>query len=250
MTSTAETPVSEGERLLEAAAGAKVELRLTGGVAIAKICPSARHPHLRRTYSDIDLVGRSRSGGAIESFFDQVGYRADEEFNNLHGGHRLFFTDPDRNREADVFLDEVRACHRLDLRHRLDVWPSTLPPADLLLSKLQVVETNEKDFQDIFAILLDHELTEDESGICVPYLVEICSTDWGWWRTVTMVAARSSDRAAQILIDQTERETVQTRLTQILSALESSKKSRKWKMRARIGDRVAWHEDPEEVEHR
>jgi len=94
------------------------------------------------------------------------------------------------------------------------------------------------------------KLTEDESGICVPYLVEICSTDWGWWRTVTMVAARSSDRAAQILIDQTERETVQTRLTQILSALESSKKSRKWQMRARIGDRVAWHEDPEEVEHR
>lgn len=250
MAASVENPIEEGDRLLEAAVDAAIELRLTGGVAIAKICPSAtEHPLLRREYSDIDFVGRSRASGHIERFFDEIGYRADVDFNSLHGEHRLFFTDLDRNREADVFLDEVRACHVLDLRERLDVWPGTVPPADLLLSKLQVVETNEKDFQDIFAILLDHELSENESGVCLPRIVEICSQDWGWWRTVTMVIERSIARAEELLKGPHELEPVRSRLIRIREALEQSSKSRKWKMRARIGNRMQWHEDPEEIDH-
>lgn len=249
MAPSAEDPVAEGERLLQEAAAAEVELKLTGGVAIAKICRSAReNPLLRREYSDIDFIGRSGSAGQIERFFDGIGYRADTDFNSLHGEHRLFFADPDRAREADVFLDEVRACHVLDLRERLGIWPETVPPADLLLSKLQVVDTNEKDFQDIFAIVLDHDVTEDESGVGLARIVELCSKDWGWWRTVTMVIERSI-AVGEEKLPAADSATVVARLGRIREAIDDAPKSRRWKLRARIGDRVLWHEDPEEVEH-
>ena len=39
------------------------------------------------------------------------------------------------------------------------------------------------------------------------------------------------------------------RLRQIVERLESAPKSRKWKLRARVGDRVRWHEEPEGLEH-
>ncbi len=39
------------------------------------------------------------------------------------------------------------------------------------------------------------------------------------------------------------------RLRRILERLESAPKTRKWKLRARVGDRVRWHEEPEGLEH-
>ena len=249
MAVSVENPIDEGVRLLDEAGAAAVELRLTGGVAIARICPSAvSHPRLRREYSDIDFIGTSRAAGEIEGFFAAIGYLPDDEFNSLHGEHRLFFTDADRNREADVFLDQVRACHTLDLRERLTVWETTLPPADLLLSKLQVVETNEKDFQDIFAILLDHPLTDDDAGISLARITDICAKDWGWWRTVTMVIEKSAARAEETL-EPSEAQVVKGRLEELRAAIEDAPKSRRWKLRARVGDRVPWHDDPEEVAH-
>lgn len=249
MAASTEDSITEGERLLEEAAAAKLKLKLTGGVAIAKICRSAtENPQLRREYSDIDFIGRSRAAGEIERFFDAIGYRADNDFNSLHGEHRMFFTDPNRDCEADVFLDEVRACHVLDLRDRIDIWPSTVPPADLLLSKLQVVETNEKDFQDIFALLLDHEVTDDDSGVGLPRIVDLCSKDWGWWRTVTMVIERSI-AAGEERLSESEAQIVAGRLRRILAAIDDAPKSRRWKLRSKLGDRVPWHEEPEEVAH-
>ena len=89
-------------------------------------------------------------------------------------------------------------CHRLDLRDRLDLHPETLSLADLLLTKLQVVETTEKDLVDMATLLSDHALTEDERGINIEYIAGIASSDWGWWRTITMVAGEpgSSARSA------------------------------------------------------
>lgn len=249
MSVSVESAIAEGGRIVGAAGGAEIELKLTGGIAIAKICPSAKeNPALRREYSDIDFIGRSGDAGDIELFFDRIGYRGDSEFNSLHGEHRLYFADMEGGREADVFLDEIRACHVLDLRDRLDIWPDTVAPADLLLSKLQVVQTNPKDYQDIFAILLDHDLTEDESGVGLPRIVELCSKDWGWWRTVTMVLERSMTVCEEMLPKDSS-DHLKGQLGQILRAVTDSPKSRRWKLRARVGDRIPWHEVPEEIEH-
>ena len=242
-------PMAEAARVVEAAQSASLNLRVTGGVAIAMICPSARDGVLARSYADVDFIGLRGDTPAIESFFPQIGYVAEEEFNALHGENRLFFQDLELEREADVFIDAVRACHHLDVRDRLDVWERTLAPADLLLSKLQVVQTNEKDFKDAIALLADHELTDDESGICVPHIAGLCAQDWGWWRTVTMVAERTAGVAEEWARDTPALGVVPGKLRTLLDEIERAPKSRKWKLRAKVGDRVRWHEEPEELDH-
>jgi hypothetical protein len=139
-------------------------------------------------------------------------------------------------------------CHDLDLRDRLDAHPPTLAPVDLLLSKLQVVQTNEKDFKDAIALLADHSLTEDDTGIKLSRLTALCSSDWGWWRTVTGVAERT-DKYARSLSGLNGDAQVPEKIRAILRELETAPKSRRWKLRARVGERVRWYETPEDIEH-
>ena len=82
-------------------------------------------------------------------------------------------------------------CHKLDLSVRVRLKGTTISLADLLLSKLQVVETNDKDLKDILSLLVDHPLTQDETGINLSYISALTAGDWGLWRTTTMVAERA-----------------------------------------------------------
>jgi hypothetical protein len=246
-----ENPLEEAARAMDAVAAAGLAMRLTGGVAIATISPSALRPPLQRAYGDIDFVGRRQDVRAIEELFAGLGYSAEEEFNSLHGERRLFFIDRANQREADVFLDSVPACHQLDLRDRLAIAPRTIPAADLLLSKLQVVNTTPKDYQDAIAVLADHELVEADGpqGIAMERLEEVCCSDWGWWKTVTMVAGPTLEMARRLNAEGKIGPEAGERLAAIAERLDSAPKSRKWKLRARVGERVSWYEEPEDLEH-
>lgn len=244
-------PLEEAVRVIDAAAGAGLELRLTGGVAIATISPSALKAPLRRLYNDIDFVSRGREQRDVEALFADLGYHAEDEFNALHGQNRLFFIDRENSREADVFVNKVDACHTLELADRLDIAARTIPPADLLLSKLQVVETTPKDYTDAIAVLCDHEVVEEDGarGISLARIEDVCCSDWGWWRTVTMVSASTLEMAEGMAKDGHITAEAPARLARIVERLETAPKSRKWKLRARVGDRVRWHEEPEGLEH-
>jgi hypothetical protein len=246
-----QNPIDEAVRVIEAADAAGLELRLTGGVAIATISPSALQTPLRRLYNDIDFVSRGRQQREVEELFAGLGYHAEDEFNALHGENRLFFIDRENSREADVFVDKVDACHTLELADRLDIAARTIPPADLLLSKLQVVETTPKDYTDAIAVLADHEVVEADgpTGISLERIEAVCCSDWGWWRTVTMVGASTLEMVDGLAKDGKVTAAAPERLRQILERLETAPKSRKWKLRARVGDRVRWHEEPEGLEH-
>ncbi len=144
-----------------------------------------------------------------------------------------------------MFVDKVHMCHTIDLRGRLDTHAQTLSLADLLLMKLQIVETNHKDLIDILALLTDHPFTQDESGINLAYLAGLAGDDWGLWRTTTMVAERA-DRLARELDGFTDAGLVHERVRDYLQTLEDVPKGRGWKLRARLGDRKRWYELPEE----
>jgi hypothetical protein len=241
-------PFEETDRVLEGAEQAGIELRATGGVAVGLRCPSARRAPLARDYNDVDFVAPKRQSRQVEKLFEQLGYEPEVEFNKWHGETRLFFLDRTNGREADVFIDTMRGCHELRLGGRLGAAPRTLAPADLLLSKLQVRETNHKDHLDIFALLIDCELSEDDSGINRNRLTEVCCSDWGWWRTVTDVAAASQSIAASVLAE-TDLEQVVGALERLRRLLSDSPKSRRWRLRAKLGDRVPWYETPDELDH-
>lgn len=239
-------PVAEGGRIATAAAERGVPLRLTGGVAVAIQCPSAGAAPLKREYADIDLVTVGSGREAVTELMEGLGYAGDREFNTLHGHRRLFFWDEANQRQVDVFVDEARLCHTIDFRDRLESVPITLTLADLMVMKLQVVETNEKDFVDVCAILADHDLSEDESGVNSAYITSLAASDWGLWRTLGMVAERG-ERFARALPGFESGERVAGRLARLRRALDAVPKTRGWKMRARVGERKRWYELPEEV---
>jgi hypothetical protein len=239
-------PVAEGRRVVEAAAERELPLRALGGVAVGILCPSSRRPPLVRDYADIDLATTASAKDEVTGLLESLGYGGDKEFNLLHGHRRLYFWDERNQRQLDVFVDEANLCHRIDLKTRLDAAPLTLSLADLTVLKLQVVETNEKDYLDICAIFADHDLSADDSGVNSTHIADLAAADWGLWRTLGMVSERS-ERFALELSDFDTGELVAERLRRLRAQLDHVPKSRRWKLRARIGDRKRWYELPEEV---
>lgn len=239
-------PVAEATWVGEAAAEHSLPLRVLGGVAVAILCPSARRPPLQRRYADIDFATTGSARKGVVKLMESLGYVGDREFNMLHGHRRLFFWDEANGRQVDVFVDEANLCHRIDLGRRIELTPLTVSLADLTVLKLQIVETNEKDYLDICAIFADHELTDDESGVNSAYIAQLSAADWGLWRTLEMVAERSR-RFALDLPGFEAAEIAAVRLQDLRVALDGVPKTRRWKLRARIGEKKRWYEIPEEV---
>src|SRR4030095_8322832 len=104
----------------------------------------------------------------------------------LRCDRRLLYYDEANGRQLDVFVGAFRMCHTLELDDRLTLDPATLAPADLLLTKLQVVEVNRKDQTDALALLLCHELAAERAGdvIGIDRLAAVTARDWGWFTTV------------------------------------------------------------------
>lgn len=241
-------PVADGLRIVDAARSAGITLRLIGGVAVAVMCPSAASGGpLSRTYADVDVVSRREDRGRIEVLMAQLGYSADTTGNILHGRQRLIFWDGTNGRQVDVFVDRLEMCHTLELADRLDQPGPALPLADLLLAKLQVHETNERDYIDIAALLVDNALGPSQA-IDSDRIATLIGADWGLWRTTTEVAERTRDHrfswgsgpspGQYVLAEQ---------IDSLLALARETPKSRKWRMRARVGERVRWYELPEDM---
>lgn len=247
-------PSAEARRIVEAADAAGLPIRVVGGVAIALIAPTVERLRPVRTYHDIDLVAPARAP-AIARLMAALGYGASTGFNALNGAERMLFHDPG-GRRIDVFIDTLRMCHELPFRKRLTAWPLTLSAADLLLSKLQIVEFTDRDAQDVLALLADHGLSESGAeGIDLRRIREVCGRDWGWWRTVDdnlaglisrwEAAAGTGAEGAGAPPEASSR--ALERAGDLRADLAASPKSAGWRLRAVVGPRLRWYETPEEV---
>ena len=236
----------EAARILAEAEVKKVTLRLLGGVAVVTRCPSASKPPFSRRYVDIDLIGRRKETGKINQLFKGLGYRPRERFNALHGS-RLIFNDMTNVRRVDVFLDVFEMCHKFDFRDRLGLEPKTITMSDLLMTKLQIVEMNEKDIKDILVLLLDHDVALDEAAdkINTAYIAKLCSDNWGLYRTFTMNLDRVPEFIGRLNLDEDQKARVTTRAGSLRKSIEGAPKSMGWRMRATVGDRRRWYELPE-----
>jgi hypothetical protein len=231
--------------VLDAAREAQVALRATGGLAVWLRCPSAREAPLARDYKDLDLVAPAGVARAVTGLLDSLGYVADEEFNQLHGHQRLYFWDAANDRQLDVFIDRITMSHDLDLAKRVDLDEDTITLADLLLTKLQVFEINEKDLKDAAALLADHSL--DGGEIEANRITSLLGSDWGWWRTATQNLDKVAAYAASL--DRFEgAATVTNRVEELKRRIDQAPKSMRWRARARVGERMRWYELPEEIE--
>ena len=248
----ADDPLPEALTLARGAADAGLGLKLLGGLAVRVLCPEFP-PRLRRD-QDIDFACLSKERKKVAAHLETAGCRPDQMFNRLNGHQQMYFNAPS-GRAIDVMVDQLTMCHTLDLRPAFGSEPLTVAPIDVLLSKLQIVELNQKDARDIIHLLAWLPLAGDSGGdgpsLDTRRYRAVLGGNWGWWRTVTGNLAK----LPQILAEQPHLEPPGTRfdpLAQIqrLSELaESAPKSLSWRRRSIIGDRARWYELPEEVAH-
>jgi hypothetical protein len=240
---------AEARRLLSSAREQTIPLHLLGGVAIELRRPPTKPRLLERTYKDIDFLGRKGSRPQLMRFLDREGYVPDEAFNTANGRRRLLFWDLSHGRQVDVFIEEFEMCHVIPIADRVAPGASTIPLAELLATKLQIVEINSKDEVDILNLLHDHPVIGDDvqDGLSASRLAQLCAADWGLWRTCTRNLERIRAVSGAYGLRESDRQRVVDRLTALSVAIESAPKSLKWRLRDRVGERIRWYELPDEV---
>jgi hypothetical protein len=262
---TLEDPLAEALRVVDVAARRGLVIRLLGGMAVRAHSPSwpAR---TRRKEVDIDFATRSKDRAAVYRLLEDEGYTPDKRHNALFGQKQGYFVDASRRRAVDVVVDRLEMCHVLDFGGRMELATPTLPVADLLLTKLQIVKINRKDVLDALALLAEHPLADDDgapdaatglAAINVRRITAITSADWGWWRTVTSnleTLARYLRTELQpddldLAPGRTPHYDPAAQVAALQAAIQAAGKSTGWKLRARVGDRVRWYNEPEELAH-
>jgi len=250
---SAERAKFEGEvtRITEAGNQVGVVLRVLGSLAFHMHCPrlGRLQAEMGRAYTDIDLAAYSHQAKEIRALLTGMGYVENREVFMVSEGNRAIFDNPTKHLHIDVFYEKLDFCHVIRWNGRLEMDSPTIPLAELLLEKMQIVKINEKDVIDTIMLLSEHALGDhDEETINIDLIARLCAADWGLWRTVTMNLDKVRKLApaySQLTDDQKNR--VVDEVNTALSRIETEPKPMAWRMRARVGDRVQWYKDVEEV---
>ena len=238
------------DQIMEGARQRGLTVRLLGGAAVRFRCPSASHRSLNRKVPDIDIITLRKDAKKLSEMFIEFGLEPMKMFNALHGDKRMLFTEVKFDRQVDVFVETFEMCHKFDFRGRLKLDEVTLSLADLLITKLQIIRINEKDYKDILSLFLDHALSEDDSDkekINAAYIASLCAKDWGIWRTLTRNLEWTRDFVQKLDMESDKRETVVSRINGLIARIENEPKNLSWKMRSKVGERVVWYDEPDDV---
>jgi hypothetical protein len=247
MTTMLDDIVAESERLLGMAREQGVPLHLLGGVAVRLHAPDVP-PALDRQYKDIDFAVPKKAGGPTDKLLRDAGYEPHITFNAMHARERGLFFDNEHDRQIDVFIGSFRMCHQIPLNDRIENGEPTVPLAELLLTKLQIIEVNEKDVRDTVLLLHGHEIADhDDDAVNGQRIAELCASEWGLWRTITANLERCREHVPDYKLEQTDTDRIVSRFDELLARIEEEPKSRGWKLRAKVGERKRWYELPEEV---
>ncbi|MFP3279017.1 MAG: phosphoribosyltransferase family protein [Candidatus Micrarchaeota archaeon] len=243
--------LSKAIELITKAKQEGLEIRLLGGLAIAYLSPNGRalEPFHRESH-DIDLFSLRSYGKKISSFLEANGLEPDKRFNALYGAERQQYYY--KGAKVDLLLDEFRMSHRLLLKNRISISDITLPPSDILLTKLQIAEINEKDIKDVLALLYDLKMgnADTHTMIDAGYIADILANDWGFYKTATINLEKINRYLESLNIEKEIKKSISNEIEYLKSAIELRPKSINWKLRAKIGERVRWYELPEELEAR
>ncbi|MBI5840166.1 MAG: hypothetical protein HZB19_08685 [Chloroflexi bacterium] len=242
---------NELKRILKASDDSGILLRVIGSLAFQMHCPQFGYLQaaMGRAYTDIDFGAYGRQSKQVVELMTALGYTDNREVFIASEGERAIFDKPGTGLHVDVFYEKLDFCHAIYWKDRLEVDSPTIPLTELLLEKMQIVKINEKDVIDTIMLLLEHPLGDtDNETINIKRAAVLCANDWGLWRTTTM----NLDKVRQLahsysqLTDE-QKEKVESQVNAALSRLNGEPKSLAWKIRDRVGDRVKWYKDVDEV---
>jgi hypothetical protein len=248
-------PLAEALHIVQEAGKQALTIKILGGLGVRVLCPD--FPPRQRAGQDIDFAITAKTRRQVAEHLEGAGCEPDRRFNNLNGDRQMYFTAPS-GRPIDVMVDRLTMCHVLDFRPSFNTASPTLDPADLLLSKLQIVELNAKDAHDIFHLLSGIAVAPvSRTGDSIQPSIDpdrfgsVLASDWGWWRTVTGSLDKLPALLAQTpsLMPPRPRFDALAQAKQLREIADTVPKGAKWELRARIGDKVRWYELPEQVDH-
>jgi hypothetical protein len=248
--------LDEALELVDAARADGVEVRLVGGLAVLALCADAGS--CRRHHRDLDLVAPRRGAKRLLATFARLGYEENRHVRLASGGALLQAYRPCAHRgpagaihaddRVDVYLDAFRQHHTLPLRPRLGREPYTVPPSDVLLAKLLRTHMSEADVRDVATLLRDVGVRDDEARGVIGrrYLARVCARDWGLYHDVTGNLALVAAKADGLGLGEEAAECVRTAAADIGAALAAARKGPRWRLRARIGERLPWYDAVDE----
>jgi Fic family protein len=274
----AQKPLRRADRLMaeamdtiDAARSAGVQLRLTGGLAVRRYCTDL--DFMDREYSDIDYIGLSDQKKEIHTVFEGLDYTENRYVTqSTDAGQLQYFKnealegmkaeaqaaaaglthqyEPPLVDHVDIFLDVMRMDHDLDVRERLEIDDYAISPADAFIAKMQIGKINQKDVHDVIALVKDVPLrdVDDDTSLDLLYIAQVCSKDWGLYRDITTNLDIALAMVDDYGLTEGQQDRVYARLAAIKESVESAGKSLRWRLRATVGERVAWRREIEDTE--
>ncbi len=241
--------VAEALRIVEEAEQQGIRLRILGSLAYRIHCPENLElfAKMERALTDIDFAGEKKQSKQIKAFLQASGYEEDQRMTVATEGNRYYFEHPETGLGVDVFMNELYFCHRIPFEGRLELDRPTIPTADLLLEKMQIVELNLKDITDTMVLLLEHPVGNGSGGreaIDGAYVADLLHDDWGFYYTVTT----NLDKVGRFLpenqaLQGDQAQTIETRLGEVHDMIENAPKSRRWRIRSKVGTKKQWYQD-------
>ena len=248
--------IREAFRLVDAAEKTGIVLRLVGSNAIrVRLPPEMRPLHYEvRKLTDIDFISNSGAPKKrLVKFFIDMGYNPWEHVIRSQLNRHIY--ENDEGIHVDVFFGRMSMCHTIEYNGRLKGDKYTVPLAELLLGKTQIVQINRKDILDVMFLLLSHPIGDtDNETINARYIAErYMSKDWGFYYTVKTNLEKIrdsflSDPEYEGKFTQEQREIIRIRADQVINHFEKVDKSLGWKLRAKIGTRQKWYDEVESFE--
>ncbi len=258
--------IDESKKLVEKAEEYGVHFRLVGGLAIRLHC----QPHgLEDLYKKLKRLGEEGSeitdiDGAIsynhmknmDKFMEKMGYIKRKPTLSTAASQRRIYIHPKNWWFIDVFYGKIKFNHDIDLDHkRLKLDSPTLPLAELLLGKTQIVFMNYKDIVDTIMLLLPHKIgySDDPETINIESMgrnyFQKGPFAWGFYYTVTTNLKRISDVLPDIKeLSENQRDTIRSKINEIVKYFEEIPKNRGWRARAKIGTSKKWYRPVETTE--
>ena len=241
----------EAMRIITIAKSQGLILRLLGSISFQFQCPqnSYLQKDLGRSYTDIDYAGYSSQASKVVPLFKSLDYVEDAEINLYYAGQRMIFYHRTSGIHVDIFFDKLDFCHEIRWAGRLEIEEATLPLTEMLLEKMQIVKINEKDIIDTIILLLEKTIGDvDINTINAKLISGLCAKDWGLWRTLTMNLSKIAHLVhGYEAITSEQKEKVVAQVEKIKTAIDAHPKTNGWKLRAKIGDKIKWYKEVEEV---
>ena len=245
--------ITEAKECVKEAEAEGITLRIMGGLAI--YLHSQEYEQLweklgrlgKKVFTDIDYVSYGKFRGRLLEFFKNRGFTINQKLLYLYGKKRHIYYG-EKIPMVEIFFDKLEMNHTVDFKNRLEADYPTIPPAELLLQKIQMVRMNEKDIKDAIILIRAHELgKEDEEKINQVSIGASLLSDWGFYYTATTNLQKIKNSLSNYnVLGEEDIRVVGGRIDELLSYLEEKPKGIMWKSRALIGTKKKWYNEVDE----